>query len=357
MRRNWPIRTAVVLAVLSLILGLSGELGTGTAPTTRPHRYRPTPEPVSLTARYQAAASVAERFTVAYLSYNTRSQTAGQVVARVARYARGRAIAQVRREYSPRPWDRAKSVDQRARATAPEAGGGPFGVGPRPGVGAPSAEIIQDISVEVDSEWNGGGWSGTVTLAMSVTCHRLSCSVAHLLPHPKPRAQVSAPGQPATVAVYRDPMRGIRGLHRLRIDEGVDYAGSGPLYALGTGTIVRVRSAGWPGGVFIDERLGDGPAKGRYVYEAEAIQPAVHVGQRVNANTVLGRLQDQYPDMEIGWGAPGGAPEAAAHAVWYEEGSTAYGENFSQLLVRLGAPPGVYQGFTVGRLPARWPRW
>src|SRR5215831_10994669 len=65
---------------------------------------------------------------------------------------------------------------------------------------------------------------------------------------------------------------------------GVDYGGSGPLYALGSGVITSTRNSGWPGGAFIGLHLDSG----QYVYYAEDITPHVHVGQRVSAGQLVG---------------------------------------------------------------------
>ena len=47
-----------------------------------------------------------------------------------------------------------------------------------------------------------------------------------------------------------------KGAKPSRIDMGVDYTGSFPLYALGSGTITNVYNSGWPGGKFIGLTAG-----------------------------------------------------------------------------------------------------
>lgn len=169
-------------------------------------------------------------------------------------------------------------------------------------------------------------------------------------------------GQPSTVAAtpgsYYNPLRGISGLTAERVDQGVDYAGAGPLYAIGDGVVLSTTNGGWPGGAFIAVRLSDGPATGAVVYEAENIAPSVAVGQQVTANTVLGVLRDAAPNLEIGWGSPSAIGSSLAQGYGgYGEGlSTAAGVNFNQLLVKLGAPSGRLQAVN-GTLPAGWPAW
>jgi hypothetical protein len=163
---------------------------------------------------------------------------------------------------------------------------------------------------------------------------------------------------------YRNPLRAIIGLIPERVDQGVDYAGSGPIYAVGDGVVLNTTNPGWPGGAFISYELVDGPARGEIVYTAENVVPEVSIGQEVTSLTVLGTLIGAYPNLEIGWAAyPGdGESEARAAGQWtVQDGDnsipTAFGENFSRLLVALGAPPGISYAKPVGSLPRGWPIW
>jgi len=56
---------------------------------------------------------------------------------------------------------------------------------------------------------------------------------------------------------------------------GVDFGGSGPVYALGNAVITNATgtSAGWPGGGWITYKLTDGPDAGLLVYLAEDVTP------------------------------------------------------------------------------------
>ena len=60
-----------------------------------------------------------------------------------------------------------------------------------------------------------------------------------------------APVTPFVGGTYGNPLRSIAGLSPERIDQGVDYHGYGPIYALGNGVILSVYNSGWPGGTFI----------------------------------------------------------------------------------------------------------
>lgn len=159
---------------------------------------------------------------------------------------------------------------------------------------------------------------------------------------------------------YTNPLRSINGLNPERVDQGVDYSGYGPIYALGDAKILSTTNSGWPGGTFIAYKLLDGPAAGLVAYAAEDIEPVVNVGQNVNAGTVIGTMYAGPDGIETGWADPSGDGETMARDQGQFDGSnsTAYGANFSQLLASLGAPPGVMQNEPpTGSLPPGWPTW
>jgi hypothetical protein len=172
-------------------------------------------------------------------------------------------------------------------------------------------------------------------------------------------------GIAADTGGYQNPLRSIVDLSSERIDQGVDYGGGGSIYAIGEGVVLNTTNSGWPGGAFISYQLEDGRAKGYIVYVAENVIPVVQIGEQVTPHTVLGTLINAYPNLETGWAAPPGTGESAAYAAgdWSshdDEDSvpTIYGENFSELLASLGAPPGIsVDPPAVGTLPAGWPTW
>ena len=149
-----------------------------------------------------------------------------------------------------------------------------------------------------------------------------------------------------TFAVTREyganPLRGITNLRSERIDEGVDYGGSGPVYAVGPGVVINVHNAGWaPRGTFICYRLTTGPRMNMVVYVAENVVPDVTVGQRVDTGTAVGQLINAYPDMETGWADPAGNGNTLAHDKGQTVYPTAEGQDFNQFLISLGAPGGT----------------
>jgi len=159
--------------------------------------------------------------------------------------------------------------------------------------------------------------------------------------------------------VYKNPIGA--GLYGQRIDQGVDYGGSGPLYALSSGVITNVYGSGWPGGAFIEIHLDDG----RYVFYAEDIAPSVHVGQRVSAGQLIGRATGGGDGIEVGWGSgkPGVAMARAAGQTAAGDRSgdpgrytTAYGQHFSNFIHSLGAPAGHTYGPIQGSVPGTFGR-
>jgi hypothetical protein len=162
---------------------------------------------------------------------------------------------------------------------------------------------------------------------------------------------------------YDNPFRSVAGLTPMRIDEGVDYGGSGPVYALGDG-IITSTTGSWPAGTYISYTLTSGPAAGMSVYLAENVSPTVTVGQTVNVNTVIGIMHDAYPYIETGWSADAYGDTMAAKAGQWTPADdahsipTAYGVNFDQLLVSLGAPSGIMSSPSVtGTVAPGWPTW
>jgi murein DD-endopeptidase MepM/ murein hydrolase activator NlpD len=100
---------------------------------------------------------------------------------------------------------------------------------------------------------------------------------------------------------YEDPLRAISPLHFGRIDQGVDFSGSGPVYAMGDGVVVNTYAQGWPNHVFVSYRLTSGSRAGAYVYVAEDCSPRVHVGQRVTPSTVICHMFNGSSGIETGW--------------------------------------------------------
>lgn len=140
-----------------------------------------------------------------------------------------------------------------------------------------------------------------------------------------------------------------------RVDMGVDYSGSGPLYALGDGTIVSTKNSGWPGGTFIGLKLA---GSNQYVYYAENIIPHVQVGQTVKAGDLVGTAVGTSPFIEVGFAAAPGTGQTMAAATGQNKAGlaagdpgafpTGWGVTMSNLIQSLGGPAGIVNGSVQG---------
>jgi hypothetical protein len=148
-----------------------------------------------------------------------------------------------------------------------------------------------------------------------------------------------------TTAAYRNPLRSVGGLSPERVDQGVDFGGAGPVYALGDAVITNAMAdnAGWPGGGWITYQLTNGPDKGLVVYLAEDVTPTVQVGQTVTSSTVIANMFNGGAGIETGWATSDGS---TAESQTPEAGGingngpfpTVVGLNFEAVLESLGAP-------------------
>jgi hypothetical protein len=161
---------------------------------------------------------------------------------------------------------------------------------------------------------------------------------------------------------YVDPFSQIAGLTPERIDMGVDYAGTGPVLALGSGTVFNTAGAGWPGGAFVGITLDTGPYRGLAYFVAEDVKPTVRVGQRVQAGQEIAVMYHGAAGIETGWAAgKGDQPLAAALGQQNKSGdpggwSSAAGISFDRVLVSAGSPSGIPQGTQVhGKMPPGYP--
>src|SRR5258708_9599255 len=149
---------------------------------------------------------------------------------------------------------------------------------------------------------------------------------------------------------------------------GVDYAGSGPIMALGPGTIVESDHS-WAGavgapvpGTWIAEKLDAGPVKGKTVYLAEDGLAKVRPGQHVDANTIIGYFTGSglvETGYAVGPSAPGEtlAAQAGQAATGGDSGafSTAFGVSYKNGLKSTGTKNGGINHPISGYMPKNWP--
>jgi hypothetical protein len=190
---------------------------------------------------------------------------------------------------------------------------------------------------------------------------KASIVLPHWPAHKKRHHVIVKPLEPV---VYLNPLRGIIGLLPERIDMGVDFGGTGPIYAIGNAVITNASGDnwGWPGAGWITYRLTTGPAAGLMVYVAEDVKPTVSVGQQVTASTVIATMFNGGAGIETGWAMPDGASAESQLAVAGGIGGagpfpTKIGVNFDQLLQALGvgAASNYGQGAAFGLLPVNYP--
>jgi hypothetical protein len=225
-----------------------------------------------------------------------------------------------------------------------------------------------------DRQPSAGAGPSTAALAAQPTPMYHPAINLNVLPHPRPQGKhhrrpavsvaVAAPASSSPPgAPYSNPLRAVTALVPERVDMGVDFAGSGPVYALGNAVITGATgsSSGWPGGGWITYRLTDGPDAGLMVYVAEDVQPVAAVGEVVTPATVIADMYDGGTGIETGWAMPDGA---SAESQLSEAGGiggggpfpTMVGLSFEDLLRGLGVPASPNAGDTgYGTLPPGYP--
>lgn len=163
-------------------------------------------------------------------------------------------------------------------------------------------------------------------------------------------------GRSGATNVYHNPLAHAR-VTAERIDQGVDYAGTGWLAAIADGVVTTVHGpsdSGWPGS-FIEYKITQpGQLEGAYVYYAEGVTANVSPGDHLNGGDKVATLiPNWHSGIEIGFGAgTGGESYYRYHDGPYQEGTaTRPGIAFSNLVKLLGGPPGRIEGATVGKWP------
>jgi len=237
-------------------------------------------------------------------------------------------------------------------APAPRVPAEPQPIG-HPSTGGGAIEAASQTSTPTQTPAAPAHSGGTATTAPS---HPKPVAASHPKPvttthpvstaKPAPKTPAPTPPPPAAPGHYVNPLADAN-LTPERIDQGVDYSGSGTLGAIGNGkvTYVGTSGTGWPG-AFIEYQLTDGADAGRYVYYAESISPTagLHVGQIVRPGQPIASI---HGGIEIGWASGVGTqPAAQADGQWSGGGddssnkATADGKSFSALVAQLGGPPG-----------------
>ena len=103
-----------------------------------------------------------------------------------------------------------------------------------------------------------------------------------------------------------------------RIDQGVDFVGTGPIKAIGKARILKVGAPGWPGGGGVLYRLLDGSQAGSVIFVYEGISPTVHAGELVlrRASRSAASSRAARPGSRSGSPTASGVP--LSHATYHE---------------------------------------
>lgn len=91
-------------------------------------------------------------------------------------------------------------------------------------------------------------------------------------------------------------------------DQGVDFKGTGPIPALGSGVVTDVgKSSIIEGGSYpyVVYKLTDGPYKDHFVYVAENFVPTVKRGTKLKTGQEVGKAVGSYPYIEVGFNKSG----------------------------------------------------
>jgi hypothetical protein len=137
-----------------------------------------------------------------------------------------------------------------------------------------------------------------------------------------------------------------------RIDQGVDFTGTGPIAAVGDAEILQTGAPGWPEGGGVLYRLLSGSRAGEVIYVNEGIQATVHAGQHVSAGEQIG-IFVPGGSIEMGFADASGNP--LSHGEYQEGDETVWGHKMADFLASIGGPSALTPG--LGTLsPEKWNR-
>jgi murein DD-endopeptidase MepM/ murein hydrolase activator NlpD len=116
-----------------------------------------------------------------------------------------------------------------------------------------------------------------------------------------------------------------------RIDQGVDFGGTGPIFTPGDAKVISVGAVGWPGGGGVVLQLLNGPRANHYIYIFEGIQVTVRKDQILTAGQIVGSFIPFSPTgIEIGFCDANGVP--ISHGEYTEGKVTRGGKEMAAFL-------------------------
>lgn len=173
-------------------------------------------------------------------------------------------------------------------------------------------------------------------------------------------AKVNAEPTPAPKQAYFNPLRDAH-VTAERIDQGVDYAGSGALVAIAAGVVTASvkNGSGWEGEAYLEYKVTEpGELSDHYIYYAEGIDPTVDEGDHIQGGQRVATLRASMPHgIELGFAAGHGEMSLAREqdGTYVEGTATRAGVAFSNLVRKLGGPGGKIEGEVVGTFPSFMP--
>jgi murein DD-endopeptidase MepM/ murein hydrolase activator NlpD len=138
---------------------------------------------------------------------------------------------------------------------------------------------------------------------------------------------------PAAAESYVNPFSFSSNLVTGRVDQGVDFTGTGPIVAIGDGLVLQTSAPGWPEGGGVLYELLSGPLKGAVIFVYEGVDATVQPGQHVNAGEQIATFR---PGGSIETGLADSTGTPLSHAEYYEGKVTQSGLEMLSLLQSLG---------------------
>jgi Transglycosylase SLT domain/Peptidase family M23 len=137
-----------------------------------------------------------------------------------------------------------------------------------------------------------------------------------------------------------------------RIDQGVDFTGTGPIAAIGDAEILKTGAPGWPEGGGVLYRLLSGQRAGQIIFVYEGVQATVHAGQHVLAGDQIATFVPGG-SIEMGFADADGVP--LSHDEYAEGQETQWGKEMANFLESIGGASGL--STSLGELsPDKWNR-
>ena len=137
-----------------------------------------------------------------------------------------------------------------------------------------------------------------------------------------------------------------------RIDQGVDFTGTGPIVAVGDAEILSTGAPGWPEGGGVVYKLLSGQRAGQVIFVYEGVDASVHAGQHVAAGEQIATFRPGG-SIEMGFADAAGVP--LSHGEYNEGDETQWGKEMASFLESLGGASGLSP--SLGQLsPEKWDR-